>query len=65
MKYKLQFWFSYNTTDKLYAEIVLLLLNDTVYSLLKFSVIKLPDPCVQNVVVPSVFIIVTVPRFVV
>lgn len=65
MKYKLQFWFIYNITDKLYAEIVLFLLKDTVYSLLKFAVIKLPDPCVQNVVVPSVFIIVTVPRFVV
>jgi hypothetical protein len=35
MKYKLQFWFSYNTTDKLFAEIVLLLLNDTVYRLLQ------------------------------
>lgn len=43
----------------------LFFLNDTVYSLLKFAVIKLPDPCVQNVVVPSVFIIITVPRFVV
>lgn len=65
MKYKLQFWFSYNITDKLYAEIVLSLLNNTVHSLLKSAVIKLPDPCVQNVVVPLVFIIVTVPRFVV
>lgn len=65
MKYKLQFWFSYNITDKLYAEIVLFLLNDAVHSMLKFAVIKLPEPCVQNVVVPSVFIIVTVPRFVV
>jgi len=49
----------------LYVEIVLFLLNNTVHSLLKCAVIKLPDPCVQNVVVPSVFIIVTVPRFVV